>query len=87
MAIISDIVTKQREFYLTNRTRDVRFRVEQLKLLKQNIIKYESRIIEALNTDLHKSQFEAFTTEIGMVLSDESEDTRSSVPCEEYHIS
>ncbi len=70
MNSISDIVTKQREFYLTNRTRDVRFRVEQMKLLKQNIIKYESRIIEALNADLHKSQFEAFTTEIGMVLSE-----------------
>jgi len=70
MNSISDIVTKQREFYLTGRTRDVGFRVEQLKLLKQNIIKYESRIIEALNTDLHKSQFEAFTTEIGMVLSE-----------------
>ena len=65
MNSISDIVTKQREFYLTNRTRDVRFRVEQLKLLKQNIIKYESRIIEALNADLHKSQLRHLRRRLG----------------------
>ena len=70
MTSISDIVSKQREFYLTNRTRDVKFRVEQLKLLKQNIIKYESKLTEAVYADLHKPAFEAFATEIGFVLSE-----------------
>jgi aldehyde dehydrogenase (NAD+) len=49
--------------FLTYKTR-----LEALKQLKQSIIKHEEAILDALYKDLHKSPFEAYTTEIGYVL-------------------
>ena len=63
------IIKKQQEFFKTNKTKDYDFRIEQLKKLKSMIKRYETDIQEALFKDLHKSQIEAYTTEIGFVLS------------------
>ncbi|MNO46865.1 Aldehyde dehydrogenase [compost metagenome] len=57
-----------REFFSTGATRAVAFRLEQLMKLKAAIKRYETRIIAALNKDLHKSEFEAYATEIGFTL-------------------
>jgi len=43
--------------------------LEQLNKLKQAILKYEDQISLALNKDLNKSAYEAFSTEIGFCLS------------------
>jgi len=66
----NSILEKQRQFFYTGRTRDPEFRIEQLKLLKRAILTYEDRIYEALWKDLHKSKFESYATEIGMVLAE-----------------
>jgi len=63
-------VEKQRVFFNTHKTKDVDFRILQLKTLKKAIITYEVRFYEALWKDLHKSKFEAYATEIGLVLSE-----------------
>ncbi|HAX73653.1 MAG TPA: aldehyde dehydrogenase [Firmicutes bacterium] len=44
-------------------------RIEALKRLKLNIKKYEQEIVVALQKDLGKSEFEAYTTEIGFIYS------------------
>ncbi|MCX6278767.1 MAG: aldehyde dehydrogenase [Bacteroidetes bacterium] len=61
---------QQRNFFNSHQTKSVDFRIEQLKILKKAIIAYEDRLYEALWADLHKSKFEAYATEIGIVLTE-----------------
>jgi aldehyde dehydrogenase (NAD+) len=67
------LVTDQRDFFNAGETANVLFRIEQLKKLKQVIIDNESQISDALKKDLNKSQFEAYSTEIGIVLKEISD--------------
>lgn len=61
------IVKQQKLFFNSHATLDTEFRKEHLKKLKLSISNHENEIIEALNKDLGKGEFEAFSTEIGMV--------------------
>ena len=63
-------VAKQRSFFNTQNTKDIEFRISQLKTLKKAILVYEDRLYDALWKDLHKSKFEAYATEIGLVLAE-----------------
>jgi len=63
----TEIASVQQKYFNSNKTLDPNFRKELLIKLKQNIKKHEVEIIAALNADLGKSEFEAFSTEIGMV--------------------
>ncbi|WP_081209517.1 aldehyde dehydrogenase [Salegentibacter sediminis] len=67
---IEAIFKSQKEFFGTQHTKEVSFRIEQLKILKQAVLKYEDRIYEALFMDLHKSKEEAFLTEVSIVLQE-----------------
>lgn len=62
------LLEKQREYFRTGETQDHKFRIRQLKTLKSAIIKYEYEIYDALYIDLHKSNFEAYVTEIAFCL-------------------
>ena len=64
------LVDKQRQFFNSGKTKSIEFRIEQLKKIKQLILDNESKIKEALYKDLHKSNFEAYGTEVGFVLKD-----------------
>lgn len=70
MQNIKEIIERQRVFYDGATTKDVHFRKEKLKVLREAIIKNEQEIMEALKKDLNKSSFEAYATEIGMVLEE-----------------
>ncbi|BAY27268.1 aldehyde dehydrogenase [Calothrix sp. NIES-2100] len=61
---VADIIRKQREFFQTGKTKDVAFRIAQLKILKQAILENEQEIVQALKADLNKAEFEAYATEI-----------------------
>lgn len=65
-----EIVTDQIAYFQTNQTKDISFRLEALKKLRQIVQENEQAIIHALNSDLNKSEFEAYSTEIGVVLSE-----------------
>ena len=67
---ISNIVLRQREYFLTNETRSIDFRLKQLKKLKQAVEKYSDDIYEALWKDLHKCKEEAFLTELSIVINE-----------------
>ena len=67
---INDIVSKQREFFLTNETKSIDFRLKQLKKLKSAVEKYSDDIYDALWKDLHKCKEEVFLTEINIVLTE-----------------
>lgn len=65
---VENMITEQRQFYFSRATKDVKFRKNQLLNLKKSILKYEKDILNALFLDLRKSEFEAYATEIGIVL-------------------
>ena len=62
---IHAIVEKQREFFNTGVTFDVKFRKAQLRKLKQMLIDNQDKIIEALNEDLGRSPMESYLVDIG----------------------
>lgn len=70
MKTIFDIVQSQHEFFYSNTSKDINFRITQLKALGKVIIKYEDEIIEALYKDFKKPPLETFTTEIFTVLGE-----------------
>lgn len=63
-------IAKQREFFFSQKTKNVEYRIEKLKKLKQVIKKRENEICKALEKDLGKSSVESYMAEIGMVLED-----------------
>jgi aldehyde dehydrogenase (NAD+) len=67
MDAIAQVVKAHRAFFGTGKTQDVGFRRDSLKKLKCALFRYEDRIYDAFWEDLHKSRFEVFGTEIGMV--------------------
>ncbi|MTI55659.1 aldehyde dehydrogenase [Geosporobacter ferrireducens] len=67
---IMGIVTKQKEFFFSGKSRDLRFRLNSLKKLKDTIIKNEQAIVEALEKDLKKPRLESYTSEIGFIISE-----------------
>jgi aldehyde dehydrogenase (NAD+) len=66
----ADLVNKQRQFFNTGKTKDVEFRIQQLKKLRQLIVDNEQAIMDALKKDLNKSPMEAYGTEIGFMIAD-----------------
>lgn len=65
---VESLIDAQRQYFYSGQTKDVAFRKQQLINLKKAVLKYEKDIIDALYADLHKSEFEAYATEIGLVL-------------------
>ncbi|AFY83235.1 aldehyde dehydrogenase [Oscillatoria acuminata] len=64
-ARIRDVIEAQRQFFATGKTKDLDFRIEQLQRLKQALIDSKELVINALNKDLKKSEFEAYLMELG----------------------
>ncbi len=56
----------KRNFFDEGNTRSYEFRIENLIKLREMIKKNEKEILAAIYLDLHKSQFEAFVSEIGI---------------------
>ena len=67
MEEIQKLVENQRNYFYTGETIPVAFRKKMLKNLSECIKKYTPEILEALHTDLNKSRFEAYVTEISIV--------------------
>jgi aldehyde dehydrogenase (NAD+) len=67
---IPGIIETQRVFFNTHKTKDLDFRIQNLKKLKEIIQAYEDKICLALWEDLHKPKFEAYATEVGLVLQE-----------------
>lgn len=57
---ISNILNEQRQFFATGKTKNVEFRIEQLKRLKQAASDYQEKIVAAVQADLNRPQFEAY---------------------------
>ncbi|MEQ2525312.1 aldehyde dehydrogenase [Robertmurraya yapensis] len=64
------LVSKQRDFFHTDRTKEISFRIQALETLRKAIKEREQEFIESLKQDLNKSEFDAYSTEIGIVLEE-----------------
>ena len=62
---IHELVEKQKSFFKTNTTLDVKWRIEQLKKLKNALITHEDDLVEALYKDLGRCKTEAYILDIG----------------------
>jgi len=70
MTAIQNILTDQRQFFNSGRTKNLDFRLENLSRLKKAIIQNEATILKALKNDLYKSAYEGYLTEIGLALEE-----------------
>ena len=70
---IHNIVEKQREFFMSNQTLDLKFRKEQLKKLKNALIKNQLKLEQALHEDLGRCDAEAYFCDIGDVIMEINE--------------
>ena len=64
---IININAAQKEYFLSGATLDVSFRKTMLRKFLKAMQKWETRVCDALWTDLHKSYEEAYLTEISIV--------------------
>ena len=62
---IHEIVLSQREFFLSGKTLDYKFRKEQLVKLKKVILDHQKELEQALYVDLGRSDAEAYFCDIG----------------------
>ncbi|AUC22184.1 aldehyde dehydrogenase [Polaribacter sejongensis] len=68
--IILKNIAAHKSFFATHKTKDISFRLTQLKTLKKAILQYQQKIETALWKDLHKSPEEAYLTEISIVIGE-----------------
>lgn len=67
---IDNTFDTQKAFFLSGKTKHKDFKLFYLKKLYAELEKQEKAITEALFSDLHKSEFEAYITEVGLVKSE-----------------
>lgn len=64
---MQEIVTKQCQYFNSNQTKNLNFRIEQLKKLKKLLQENEQRMEEAIYADFSKSAFDNYSTEIALL--------------------
>ncbi len=67
---VSQLIEQQRIFFNSNRTKEISFRIEQLKKLNQLLVQYEAEMVDAIFQDFGKSEFDVYTTEFSILYSD-----------------
>ncbi|MEO1761247.1 MAG: aldehyde dehydrogenase [Cyanobacteria bacterium J06629_18] len=68
--MFAEKIQNQRVFFQTGETKNIYFRIQQLKTLKQAILDNQIEILKALKTDLNKPFAESFTAEIALVVKE-----------------
>ena len=70
---LKEIINKQRDFFNTNATKSVKYRIKMLQRLKEAIRNNEVAILSALYNDLLKSKAEAYMSELAIVYAEINE--------------
>ncbi|MFD0829204.1 aldehyde dehydrogenase [Neobacillus sp. M.A.Huq-85] len=65
-----ELLTKQRNFFQSGKTKEISYRIQALQALGQLIRTNETEIMAALKKDLNKSEFDSYITELGIVLEE-----------------
>ena len=64
------IIEKQKEFFFSNATKPISFRIEQLKKLQSVLKSYEPLLAQAISQDYGKGSFNTFLTEFTGIYDD-----------------
>ena len=64
---IKEIYTKQQNFFNSNETKNVNFRIEQLKKFKKVLKENEDLLYQAIYDDFGKSEFETYVSELSLL--------------------
>lgn len=64
---MQDLFTRQKAFFKTQATKEIQFRQQQLQQLKQVLQNNEQALYQAIYSDFRKSEFDTYTTELGLV--------------------
>ena len=67
---LAQLIRRQRGHFHTGATRSLDYRRAQLQKLKDALLAHEPALLAALHADLGKSVYEAYSTELGLVLSE-----------------
>jgi aldehyde dehydrogenase (NAD+) len=67
---MEEIIKAQRAFFKTNQTKDIAFRIENLKKFAQLLKDNQSQLEEAIYLDFKKSAFDTYTNELALVYND-----------------
>ena|GEM_PF-2836627 len=67
---ISTILEKQRQYFLSGETLDYKFRINQLNKLLDSINTNSTELLAAFKADLNKCEYDAVSTEIGLVIKE-----------------
>jgi len=64
---IKNVFEEQQAFFKLNSTKNISFRKENLKKIRQILIDNEKDLYAAIDLDFGKSEFETFATEVGLI--------------------
>lgn len=70
MEHIAKTVENQRAYFLSEATKPIDFRVQQLKKLKTVLKAHEQEMIEGIYQDFKKSEFDTYTNELALLYAD-----------------
>ncbi|WP_205749794.1 hypothetical protein [Cyclobacterium amurskyense] len=59
---IGDLFAQQKDFFNSNKTKSVSFRIEQLKTFKNLLKENEGLLYDAIYEDFGKSEFETYVS-------------------------
>ncbi len=62
-----EVIDQQRQFFNTNTTKDISYRISELKRLKNILKKNEALLYDSIYKDFKKSEFETYTTELSII--------------------
>ncbi len=65
-----DSIAQQRLFFNTQATKEVSFRIQELKRLKEVLQENEDELYAAIDADFRKSKFETYATELSIIYHD-----------------
>ena len=69
-SMIAELVQAQHNFFESNQTKDLDFRIKQLKKFGKVLIEHEEMLYDAIYADFKKSRFDTYSGELG-ILQDE----------------
>ena len=64
---IQEIITKQQDFFNSNSTKNLNFRIAQLKKFKKLLKENEDALYKAIFEDFGKSEFETYVAELSLI--------------------
>lgn len=67
---ISEVINAQEEFFRSGATRDVKFRIQQIKKLLKLVVENENQLYDAIYKDLKKHPYESLSVEWGPVVAE-----------------